>query len=62
MGMWEPILAGLAGAALLFWLWPGAKQAMERSQEVENPDWVGALIPIAMVVIFIVLLVFIARS
>ena len=62
MNYWEPILAGLVGAALVFWLWPGAKRAMERSQEIENPDWMGALIPIAMVVLFVIVLVFVARS
>jgi len=47
---------------LVFFFWPGAKAAMEKSQQAENPDWGSVFIPIAAVVMFIVLLVIFARS
>ena len=51
------------GAVLLvFFFWPGAKAAMEKSKAAENPDWKGALVPLAVVVLFIILLIAIARG
>lgn len=62
MAMWEQILLGIGAFVLLFLFWPGAKAAMEKSKRAENPDWQGALIPIGVVVLFVILLVLIARS
>lgn len=62
MALWEQILLGITGVLLLFFLWPGAKAAMERSKEVENPDWQGALLPIAIVVLFVIALIMLARN
>jgi threonine/homoserine/homoserine lactone efflux protein len=62
MAMWEQVLLGIAAFIILFLFWPGVKAAMARSKAVENPDWKGALIPLGLVVLFVVLLVFISRS
>ena len=62
MEMWEQILLGFGGAALLFLFWPGAKRALEKSRQVENPDWQSALLPIGVVVLFVVLLILLAKS
>jgi hypothetical protein len=62
MEMWEQVLLGIGAFAILFMFWPGAKAAMERSKAAENPDWKGALIPIFLVVVFVILLVFMAKS
>ena len=62
MAVWEQVLLGAAGLLLLFFFWPGAGAAMEKSKQAENPDWGGVFIPISVVVIFIVLLVMVARS
>jgi hypothetical protein len=62
MAIWEQVLIALAIVAVLFFLGPGAKSAMEESRKAENPDWKGALIPIAMVVLFVILLISMARS
>lgn len=62
MAAWEQVLLGIGGLLLVFFFWPGAKTAMEKSRQAENPDWGSVLIPIAAVVIFIVLLVMFARS
>ena len=62
MAVWEQVLLGVGGLVLVFFFWPGAKAAMEKSKQAENPDWGSVLIPISAVVIFIVLLVMVARS
>lgn len=62
MAMWEQVLLGIAAFAILFFFWPGAKKAMEQSREAENPDWKGALIPIAVVVLFVILLIAMASA
>jgi cytochrome c oxidase assembly factor CtaG len=62
MAMWEQVLLGIAGFILVFLFWPGAKAAMERSKAVENPDWKGALFPLGLVVLFVILLVVISKG
>jgi hypothetical protein len=52
----------MSGVVIFFIFWPGAKAAMERSKEVENPDWLGALIPIGIVVLFVIVLILLARA
>ncbi|MEX2523837.1 MAG: hypothetical protein WD750_02680 [Gammaproteobacteria bacterium] len=47
---------------ILFFFWPGAKAAMEKSRRAENPDWKGALLPIGAVVLFIIVLIMLLRN
>ena len=60
MENWEQVLLGIGAFIILFLFWPGAKAAMQRSKEAENPDWQGVLIPIGLVVLFVIFLIFIA--
>jgi len=62
MAMWEQVLLGIGAFIILFLFWPGAKAAMQRSKEVENPDWQGALLPIGLVVLFVIFLIYMARN
>lgn len=62
MAFWEQILLGIGAVVLLFLFWPGAKAALEKSRQAENPDWKGALLPIAAVVAFVILLIIMTRS
>ena len=62
MAIWEQVLLGIAAFIMAFLFWPGVKAAMERSKSVENPDWKAALIPLALVVLFVILLIFISRK
>ena len=62
MAMWEQVLLGIAAFAMLFFFWPGAKKALEQSQQAENPDWKGALIPIGVVVLFVIVLIGLASA
>ena len=62
MAMWEQVLLGIAAFAILFFFWPGAKKALEQSQQAENPDWKGALLPIGVVVLFVIVLITLASA
>ena len=62
MAIWEQVLLGIGAVVLVFLFWPGVKVAMQKSKEAENPDWQGALFPIVIVVLFIVLLIIFAKS
>ena len=55
-------MLGIAAVVILFFFWPGAKKALEQSQQAENPDWKGALLPIGAVVLFVIVLIALARS
>ena len=61
MQIWEQILLGAFAVLLIFLFRPGIKAAMERSKHAEK-DWKGALVPIGLVVLFVVLLIAVARS
>ena len=62
MAVWEQVLLGMAALILVFIFWPGVKVAMQKSKEAENPDWQGALVPIGIVAVVVILLVVIARN
>lgn len=54
---WEAVLLGILALLLVFLFRPGIKQALRRSREAEHKDWAGALVPIVLVVLFVMLLV-----
>lgn len=54
---WEKILVGALAAVLVVWLWPGLRAAVQRSREARERDWGAALLPLAAVVLFVLLLV-----
>ncbi len=62
MPIWEQALIGIAIFAVIFFFGPGAKKALEESQQAENPDWRGALIPIGMVILFVFVLISLAKG
>lgn len=62
MAIWEQVLLGIGAVIILLLFWPGAKAALERSRQAENPDWKGALVPIGAVILFVILLIMMARS
>ncbi|MFT5395767.1 MAG: hypothetical protein ACI85N_000955 [Gammaproteobacteria bacterium] len=57
MPVWEQVTLVIVMIAVLFFFWPSAKKEMEHSQEVENSDWKGALIPIGAVILFVIVLI-----
>jgi hypothetical protein len=56
VSMWEGILLGALAIFLIFWFRPGIKATMERSKKAEK-DWAGALLPLGLVVLFVILLI-----
>ncbi|GJM05642.1 MAG: hypothetical protein DHS20C09_16380 [marine bacterium B5-7] len=62
MPVWEQIALVIVMIAVLFFFWPGAKKEMEHSQEAENPDWKGVLIPIGAVILFVIVLITLASA
>lgn len=54
---WMKIISAIALGLMVIYLLPRAKQMMKASAEVENKDWMGVLIPIGCVVLFIFFLV-----
>jgi len=56
MAMWESILLGVMALGLIFWMGPGIKATLQRSKEAPT-DWLGALVPIGGVVLFVIFLI-----
>lgn len=62
MPLWMQILWGIGAVMILIWFLPGVKAAMEKTRTAENKDWMGLLIPIVVVVLFVFLLISLVRS
>lgn len=54
--LWENILLGVMVLGIIFWMRPGIKASMQQSTNAES-DWMGLLVPIGFVLIFVVFLV-----
>ena len=54
--IWESILLGIMTLGLVFWVGPGIKATLQRSKEAPK-DWLGALVPIGGVVLFVIFLI-----
>ncbi len=53
---WEYLLLGVMILGVIFWMKPGIKSSIQISKTAET-DWMGVLVPIACVVMFIVFLI-----
>ncbi len=62
MGLWTKILLGAVAVLAILWMGPGVKQALRASEQVEEKDWKGFLIPILVVILFVVMLILAARG
>jgi len=58
---WEILLGGLAAVLVVLWFRPGIRAAIERGRTARK-DWPAALIPLALVVLFVLLLIASVRS
>jgi hypothetical protein len=56
LALWEKLLLGVLALGLIFFFRPGLKQLLQQSAEAEK-DWKGLLIPLALVVLFVLLLI-----
>jgi hypothetical protein len=57
---WEMLLLGAVAVLVILWFRPGIQAAFERSRQAEKNDWQGAIIPLAVVVLFVILLLLLA--
>jgi len=62
MALWEQLLLGAGALLLVFLFRPGIKAALEQSRAAQQKDWKGALLPIGAVVLFVILLILLARG
>ena len=58
---WEILLGGVVALLLILWFRPGIKAAIERSRTAKK-DWPAALIPLALVALFVLLLIQLVRT
>jgi len=58
---WMKILAAVAGVMMLFAMWPAYKWWSANSPEAQPGDWRAAILAIAAVAGFVVLLVLLVR-
>ena len=56
MATWENLLLGVMAVLVIFWFRPGIKATLEQSRRAEK-DWMGLLVPIGFVIMFVVFLV-----
>jgi hypothetical protein len=61
MSLWELILLGVLLVVLIFWFRPGLRESLKRSAEAKEKDWAGLLVPLAMVLLFVLLLISLVR-
>ncbi|MFT5397988.1 MAG: hypothetical protein ACI9LO_000104 [Planctomycetota bacterium] len=54
---WLKIVSGIALAAMFFYLLPRAKEMAKNSPKGSMQDWMGYIIPMAGIVLFIILLI-----
>ena len=62
LAIWEKVLLGLLAVVLVVWFWPGVKRAIQQSSEAKEKDWKAAVIPLALVVLFVLLLIALVRG
>ena len=61
MSLWEKLLLGVLVVLVLLWFRPGLKAAWRERRSASAGEWAGALIPIALVALFVVFLILMAR-
>jgi succinate dehydrogenase hydrophobic anchor subunit len=58
---WTAILLAIMVLVVLVRSGPGLRALLERSRQAQERDWTGFLIPIAVVVLFVLLLIKLVR-
>lgn len=57
MDTWMKVILAITLLMMILFMFPRVKQAMEHAPKATGKDWQGALIPIAMVILFVLLLI-----
>ena len=55
--VWEQVLIGVVVLLVLLWISPGLKNAFKERREASQAEWMGVLIPIGLVALFVILLI-----
>jgi hypothetical protein len=61
MELWEQILLGAGALLLLLFFGPGANRALKNAPKGSNSDWIGVAKPIAVVILFVIILIVLVR-
>ncbi|MCF7971864.1 MAG: hypothetical protein K9L22_11965 [Methylococcaceae bacterium] len=56
LSVWENVFLGIMALGLIFWMRPGIKASLQQKKDGPT-DWLGALIPIIGVVLFVIFLI-----
>ena len=62
LSIWETLILGIVVVGVLFLFSPGIKKTFEMSRQAKERDWKGFLLPLAAMVLFIVIMVMLARG
>ncbi len=57
MALWEKLLLGVLVVVVLLWFRPGLKAAFRERRQATQAEWLSALIPIALVAAFVIVLI-----
>jgi hypothetical protein len=58
---WEKIIWAIALSAMILLILPRTKEMMQQSTKVTWGEWITAIIPLALVVGFVILLIILVR-
>lgn len=61
VGIWGSLLLGALAVLVILWFRPGIQAAMEQSRRAEQKDWRSVLVPVGLVIVFVILLIAMAR-
>lgn len=56
MDIWMKILSAVLIVMMLVFIWPRARQMLKESPKGSSQDWMSAMIPLAAVIGFVILL------
>ncbi len=62
MELWEQILLGAAALLILLFFGPGANRALKNAPQGNSNDWMAVAKPIAVVVLFVIVLIALVRQ
>lgn len=61
MELWEQILLGAGALLLLLFFGPGVNRMLKDSPKGSQSDWMGVVKPIAIVILFVIVLIALVR-
>lgn len=58
---WEAVLLGVLVLLLLLWFGPGVRHAVKNTRRGSAQEWLGVLVPVGLVALFVMLLIAMVR-